>query len=96
MLLSTMGPKIVSFIETHIICQFGSSTRILTDNGLNFKNQHMIRMFNRYHIKQSLSTPYYPQANGQFEATNKMIIMILNKMVNDNHHNWHQCLLYVL
>lgn len=59
-LVSTIGPKIVSFIESHIICRFGIPVRILTGNGPNFKNQHIRRMCNGYHIKQSFSMPYYP------------------------------------
>jgi len=42
-----------------------------------------------YHIRISFSTPYYPQGNGQAEATNKTIRSILVKTVNDSHRDWH-------
>lgn len=33
--------------------------------------------------------PYYPQGNGQAKASNKTIIKILKKTVNDAGHDWH-------
>ena len=35
-------------------------------------------------IKILNSTPYYAQANGQAEATNKIVINIIEKMVKEN------------
>ena len=32
-----------------------------------------------YYIKHGRSTPYYPQGNGQAEATNRVILKILKK-----------------
>ena len=36
------------------------------------------------------STPYYPQANGLTESTNKTLQMILKKIVNENRTDWDQ------
>jgi len=35
------------------------------------------------------STPYYPQSNGQAEASNKTILKILKKTVNEAGRDWH-------
>lgn len=35
------------------------------------------------------STPYYTQSNGQVEASNKIIISIVKKMLADNAKDWH-------
>ena len=35
------------------------------------------------------STPYYPQANGQVEAINKVLKTMLHQMVGDHKSNWH-------
>jgi len=36
------------------------------------------------------STMYYPQANGQAEATNQVILKILKKIVSENRGGWDQ------
>jgi hypothetical protein len=38
------------------------------------------------------STNYYPQENGLAESTNKNIIEILKRIVNDHQRNWHLAL----
>ncbi|KAL6126265.1 hypothetical protein ACLB2K_074316 [Fragaria x ananassa] len=50
---------------------FGIPYKIVTDNGTHFVNQEVSTTLKRYGIKDRRSTPYYPQGNGQAEATNK-------------------------
>ncbi|XP_061993932.1 uncharacterized protein LOC133711866 [Rosa rugosa] len=38
------------------------------------------------------STPYYAQSNGQAEASNKVIITLLKKMLAENPRQWHETL----
>ena len=45
-------------------------------------------MLEHYQIKHWCSTPYYPQWNGKAEATNRMLLKILSKMVFDYGNNW--------
>ncbi|XP_026383710.1 uncharacterized protein LOC113279224 [Papaver somniferum] len=40
--------------------------------------------------KEVLSTPYYPQENGQAESTNKTLIQNLSRTVHDNPRTWHE------
>ena len=40
-------------------------------------------------IRLEQSSPYYPQANGQAEASNKVLIGILEKMVKERPGMWH-------
>ena len=42
------------------------------------------------------STPYYPQANGQVEAINKVLKTILRQIVGDHKSNWHYVLFSAL
>ena len=42
------------------------------------------------------STPYYPQANGQVEAINKVLKTMLRWMVADHKSNWHHVLFSAL
>jgi hypothetical protein len=44
----------------------------------------------------SNSSPYYAQANGQAEASNKVLIKIIKKRIKDNWRKWHEKLPEVL
>ena len=39
-------------------------------------------------LRHTTSTTYYPQGNGQAESTNKVIVTMLQKLVNDNCTDW--------
>jgi hypothetical protein len=41
-------------------------------------------------IKLLNSYPYYTQANGQAEASNKMLIKIIKKRIKDSLRRWHE------
>lgn len=49
-----------------------------------------------YGIKLLHSTPYYAQANGQAEASNKVILGIIRKMLGLNPRLWHEELYHTL
>ena len=64
------GPAVANFIREHIIYRFGTPHKIVSDNGTPFVNKDVRKLLNHRHIKHRRSTPYYPQGNGQVEATN--------------------------
>jgi hypothetical protein len=41
-------------------------------------------------IKLLNCSPYYVQANGQAEASNKVLIKIIKKRIKDNPRRWHE------
>ena len=45
-----------------------------------------------YGIQLIISTPFYAQANGQVEASNKVLIGIVKKMLEENPRDWHRIL----
>ena len=45
-----------------------------------------------YGIQLIISTPFYAQANGQVEGSNKGLIGILEKMLEENPRDWHSIL----
>lgn len=61
----------------------------MTDNGTPFKNQEVDTLCRKFEITQHFSTRYYPQGNGQAEATNKTILKILKKNVDATGYDWH-------
>lgn len=61
---------------------------IITDDGRPFKNQDVKELCENFYIQHRFSTPYYPQGNGQAEASNKTILKILKKTVNEVRNDW--------
>jgi len=50
----------------------------------------MISFCNKYHITLGHSIAYYPQGNGLAESSNKSIINIIKKFLEENKKIWHQ------
>lgn len=49
-----------------------------------------------FKIFHNLSSPYYPRANGQAEATNKVLVSIIYKSCGVEQEDWEERLLAVL
>jgi hypothetical protein len=45
-----------------------------------------------YGIKLLNSSPYYAQANGQAESSNKTLVKLIKKKIEDNPRRWHEVL----
>ncbi|KAL6273710.1 hypothetical protein ACE6H2_024402 [Prunus campanulata] len=87
-LSSTKEADVERFIWKNIICRFGCPQSIVTDNGTQFVGRQIIAFFAKYGIKQHLSTPRYPQGNGQAEAPNKIVLDCLNKRLEGSEGKW--------
>uniref|UniRef100_A0A2N9G4I2 Integrase catalytic domain-containing protein n=1 Tax=Fagus sylvatica TaxID=28930 RepID=A0A2N9G4I2_FAGSY len=90
------GAAVANFIRKHIITRFGIPYKLISDNGTPFINKDMREVLEHYQVKHRRSTPYYPQGNGQAEATNRMLLRILSKMVFDYGNDWRAHLADVL
>ena len=64
---------VAQFIKKEIICRYGLSKRIISDNGLNLNNNMITEICTRFKIKHHNSVPYRPKMNGAVEATNKNV-----------------------
>ena len=74
----------MKFIYEQLWCCFGCPIELVSDQGRHFVN-HLIReLTSHYVVVHKKSTPYYPQANGLAESTNKTLQTILKKIVNEN------------
>ena len=69
---------------------------MISDNGTPFINKDMKGLTKAYYIKHGRSTPYYPQGNGQVEATNRVMLKILKKMKHEYGGKWSDHLADVL
>ncbi|XP_020081387.1 uncharacterized protein LOC109705035 [Ananas comosus] len=73
--------EIIDFVEDHIIHRFGISETVTTDQGTMFMGGQFVRFIESRKIKLLHSSPYYAQANGQVEATNKIIINLMKRHI---------------
>ena len=77
------------FLFNHIIARFGIPKAIVTDHGSHFQNKMMAELIVKLGFHHDNSTPYYPQANIQVEAINKVLKTMLHRMVGQSKLNWH-------
>ena len=84
--------EVTQFITEHIIHRFGIPQTLTTDQSSSFMS-HQVREFaESYKIKLLNSSPYYAQANGQAESSNKILIKLIKKKIEDNPRRWHEFL----
>jgi hypothetical protein len=84
---STSHKVIISFLED-IIARFGCPSRIVTDNASPFRSEPLIKFCEQFGISLVHSTPYYPQGNGLAESSNKSLIKLIKKLLEDNQKAW--------
>jgi hypothetical protein len=83
--------EVIHFISEHIIHRFSIPQTLTTDQGSSFMS-HQVRDFaESLKIKLLSSLPYYAQANGQAESSNKTLIKLIKKKI-ENPKRWHEFL----
>ena len=75
---------IIDFLENNILSRFGCPKRIVTDNAQAFKSKKLINFCHKYHINLNHSTAYYPQGNKLVESSNKSLVRIIKKLLEEN------------
>eukprot|EP00253_Pinus_taeda_P027427 PITA_27427 len=87
---------IIKFIDQFIITGFGLPSALMFDNASYFSGNAMTEFSLKRGFKLKYSTNYYPQGNGLAESTNKNLIRIVKRTIDQNHKNWHKSLIYAL
>jgi transposase InsO family protein len=65
---------------------------LTTDQGTSFVSKEVREFVESYDIKLLNSSPYYAQANGQAESSNKILIKLIKKKIEENPRRWHEVL----
>lgn len=73
-LVSVDREAVIEFIQRHIIYRFGIPETITTDQGSIFTVRKVQDFTKEVGFKLLTFMPYYSKANGQVEATNKVVI----------------------
>jgi hypothetical protein len=82
----------IEFITQHIIHRFGIPQTLMTDKGTSFVSGQVRESIESYNIRLLNSSPYYAQANGQTESSNKTLIKLIKRKIEDNLRRWHEVL----
>ena len=68
----------------------------MTNNAKAFTSSKLVKFCSDYNIILSHSTAYYPQGNGLVESSNKSLIRIIKKLLEDNKKAWNAKLKFSL
>jgi hypothetical protein len=71
--------EVIRFITEHIIHRFGIPQTLTTDQGTSFVAKEVRDFVKSYGIRLLNSSPYYAQANGQAESSNKTLVKLIKK-----------------
>jgi ribonuclease HI len=87
---------IINFLQENIFARFGCPKRIVTDNAAAFKDKHLVKLCEELGIQLVHSTAYYPQGNGLAESSNKSLVRIIKKLLEQNARGWDSKLKFAL
>lgn len=76
--------------------RFGCPKKIVTDNAKAFSYAKMIKSCVDYNIILAHSIAYYPQGNGLVESSNKILVKIINNLLQENKRAWNSKLKFFL
>jgi transposase InsO family protein len=84
--------EVIHFISEYIIHRFSIPQTLTTDQGSLFMSHQVYDFAESLKIKLISSSPYYAQANGQAESSNKTLIKLIKKKIEENPKRWHEVL----
>jgi hypothetical protein len=84
--------EVIKFITENIIHRFGIPQTLTTDQDTSFISNQVREFIESYKIKLLNSSLYYAQANSQAESSNKTLIKLIKKKIEDNPRRWHEVL----
>ena len=80
--------SVAKFLYKGIMTRFGCPIELVLNQGVHFLNSVIEELTSKHMILHKKSTPYHPRANGQAESTNKVLLRILKKIVEENRADW--------
>jgi len=84
--------NMIEFVKEHIIYRFGIPQTITTDQGSMFTSGEFEEFTTSMGVKLLNSSPYYAQANGQAESSNKGVIKLIKRKIEEQPRWWHTTL----
>jgi hypothetical protein len=84
--------ELMHFISEHIIHRFSILQMLTTDQGSSYMSHQVCEFAESLKIKLLSYAPYYAQANGQTVSSNKTLIKLIKKKIEENPKRWHEVL----
>jgi hypothetical protein len=84
--------EVIHFILEYIMHRFGIPQTLEMDQGSSFMSHQVQEFAESLKIKLLISSPYYAQVNGQAESSNKTLIKLIKKKIEENPKRWYQIL----
>jgi len=71
-------------LRENIFYEFCFPRELVIDQGTQFTSNPIDKIMKQHHIRHQKSAPYFSQANGQVEVTNKALENTLTKVISGN------------
>ena len=84
--------NMIEFVREHIIYRFGIPQTITIDKGSMFTSGEFEEFTADMGIKLLNSSPYYAQANSHAESSNKGVIKLIKRKIEEQPRWWHATL----
>jgi transposase InsO family protein len=91
-LKNMMHKELIAFILERIVHRFGIPQTLMTDQGAAIMSHQFKEFARSLKIKVLNSSRYYAQANGQAESSNKTLIKLIKKKIEESPRRWHKVL----
>lgn len=89
---SATSKDVIAFLKEHIVHRFGIPQTITTDQGTMFTSTEFKSFAAGLGTKLLNYLPYYAQANGQAEASNKSLFKVIKQKIDEYPRKWHDFL----
>ncbi|GKB77443.1 reverse transcriptase domain-containing protein [Tanacetum coccineum] len=90
------GSQIRKFVWDNIVCRFGLSGEIVSDNGKQFRDNPFKDWCEKLCIRQHFASVKHPQTNGLVERTNRGLGEAIKARLDARSKNWMEELYHVL
>ena len=87
-LRTNSAQETAQFLYESVLTRFGCPLHLVSDQGSHFLNGTIQVFTEHFLLRHTTSTTYYLQGNGQAKSTNKVIVKMLQKLVNNNRTDW--------
>lgn len=96
MALKEANESVVLNFYDDLVTRFGVPESTISDNSLVCVGLRVSGWAVKNGIHLNTSSNYYPQGNGLAESTNKNLVRIIKRILEDNQRTWHNKLKYTL